>query len=182
MKKLVLSVVVSAVAMSMASAASAQTAPSALAAPVADGPRFRFGVELGGGVGVVTVFSPYTIAAGRNTTLSVRLGAQLSHQWAVMAQLGAGATDGLVSVPSALLAEYSPNRYFGVGFGPSLTVLMTGNGAATGGGAMVRLTGYVGSSAPTRRHSFLYGIESNVSLLGAGLFTTATITLGYEMH
>lgn len=186
MKKLGLSLVFSAVVFSMASVASAQTAvlvaPATVAAPVADGPRFRFGVELGGGVGVVTVFAPYANVAGKNYTLSLRLGAQLNNHWALMAQLGAGVTDGVVGVPNALLAEYSPNRYFGVGFGPSLSVLMTRNGGVTGAGGMVRLTGYLGSSAPSRRHSFLYGIETNVSFLGAGLFSTATITLGYEMH
>ncbi|MBL8683591.1 MAG: hypothetical protein JNK05_30755 [Myxococcales bacterium] len=193
MKKVLSSVLVSLVTFTVAASAQAQSAaPNAQQtgaqqawrpAVAQDGMRLRAGVDLGAGLGIVNSFSPYRMAMTQAVAINLRVGVQFNNTWALMGQFGFNPVFGAaVLMPTSILAEVG-NRYIGFAFGPSLTpVLIPQAEMLVRPGATLRLTGYLGSTAPARRFSFTYGAESTTAILPNGVISTVVGLVGFEMH
>ncbi len=86
--------------------------------PITDAPRFRFGIDLAGGLAVMTGFTNYDPPLGAG--LNVRLGVQLNDKLAVFnqASLLTLVVDGWVR--ESVRFEYTPRDWFSIAVGPSV--------------------------------------------------------------
>jgi hypothetical protein len=135
-------------ALTTAGVASAQyyyAAPPPPAYVMYDGPRFRGGVNLGGGA----IFVPGVINVG-NVGIEGQLGVQINNQWAVYAapvfDVIAGAVGG-VSFGSSILGEFTfPGVPLSVGAGPTFGWLAAigGTGCSTDSTGSTACTGVTG--------------------------------------
>jgi hypothetical protein len=155
-------------------------------------PRVRGGFSLNGGY--YGVFSDTNRGNGGSISLGGRIGVQISDVFSLYYQnspLGfflfrngpkVGASDF-----NTILADFTIEDTFGVGFGPSLDLVTSGafagNASPVEPGGHVRISLLLGSSSGfSRRQSFAIGLDPHVTYFDKGVLLSLAGGIGAEWY